>query len=65
MYCNYFTLDNDNQAVDADVLALDQSTNSNELVVQDDNTPSEYVPAICAPVEDNSDMDTVDDVVEV
>ena len=48
LYCNQFTVDNENQAVDADILALDQSTN--KLVVQDDNTQSEYVPAICAPV---------------
>ena len=64
MYCNKFNLDNENQAVDGDVLALDQSSNSNELVVQEDNTQSEYVPAICAPVEDNCDMDTADDVIE-
>ena len=64
-YCNRFNLDDDDKAVDSDVLALDQSSNTNnELVVQDDKTQSEYIPAICAPVEDNCDMDTADDVIE-
>jgi hypothetical protein len=57
--------DDDSKAVESDVLALGQSSNSNnELAIQEDNIQSEVIPAICAPVEDNCEMDTCEEVIE-
>ena len=46
-------------------MAVDQSQGSNnELVIQDDNAQSEYIPAICAHVEENCDQHIADNAVE-
>ena len=46
-------------------MAVDQPPNSNnELAILDDVAQPEYIPALCAPVEDNSCMDIAEDTVE-